>query len=144
MSLIFIPISILLWNTESVLNSLGQDKEATIYCQMYIRAAMPGLFLNCVSLSLTIFLTAMENSVVPMLIQSTLIILHIFNTFLMEVVLEQGFLGIAYASNMTHLMTVCMYWGYLNGWVQMFGNKNYKKILRPLDKEVFRNVNVFI
>ena len=143
-SLIFIPISVLLWNSEKILLYLGQDSEPAMYCQLYIRAAMPGLFLNCISLSLTIFLTAMENSVVPMVIQGALIVLHICNTFLMEVVFDQGFIGIAYASNMTHLMTVCMYWAYLSGNIRFLGKGNYKKILRPVDREVFRNVNVFI
>lgn len=83
----FIPISVILWNTESILISLGQQPEPARYCQMYLRAALPSIYLNCVTLSLTIFLTAMENSLVPMIIQSMLITMHLFYTFLMEVVL---------------------------------------------------------
>lgn len=141
---LFIPVGMLLWNSKWLLLSLGQHDESAMYCEMYLRAGLPGLYLNCVSLSLTIFLTAMENSFVPMVIQAALIVMHIFYTFFMEVIMEQGFLGIAYASNCTHMSTVILYFAYFRGWISFKGDPNYRKILRPIDKEVFRNINVFI
>lgn len=140
----FIPIGVILWNIEFILTSLGQQEAPAKYCQLYLRTAMPALYLNCVSLSLTIFLTAMENSLVPMIVQAALITLHLFYTFLIEVVLEQGFLGIAYASNCTHICTVAIFWAYFKGWFSVRGDPDYRKILRPINKEVFRNINVFI
>lgn len=140
----FIPIGMILWNTEYILTAMGQQAEPAKYCQLYLRMAMPALYLNCVSLSLTIFLTAMENSFVPMVIQALLIVMHLFYTFLMEVVLKQGFFGIAYASNCTHICTVVLFWLYFKGHLRFKGDPDYRKILRPIDKEVFRNINAFI
>ena len=87
-TVLFVPMGTIFWNSKYILIQLGQQEGPAIYCQRYLRAALPGLYLNCVQLSLTIFLTAMENSFVPMVIQAVLIAMHLIFTYVMVVLLN--------------------------------------------------------
>ena len=45
LSIIFVPILIVLLNSESILLKLGQDPKVSAFCYQYILVYLPGLFL---------------------------------------------------------------------------------------------------
>lgn len=66
-SAVYVPVCILLFNSKSFLLAFGMDAEVSEYCQKYLRVVLPGMFFDMIILSLTIFLTALERTFVPMM-----------------------------------------------------------------------------
>jgi Na+-driven multidrug efflux pump len=76
---------------------LGQNSEAAEECQRYLRMILPALYLDCIFDSFEVFLTAMEKSYLPMVIQIVSIPLHVFWCYLFTQEQQLGITGIAMA-----------------------------------------------
>jgi len=73
--------------------------------------ALPGIYLDCVLQSISIFFTAMEKSYIPMFVQLVFIPLHpVLCSFL---VTSNGFIGTAIAYNLTILLSLTFLTAYV-------------------------------
>lgn len=108
-TIIFGPVALTLYNSKMLLTALSQNSEAATYCQYYLRSVLPALYFDMVILSLTIYLTAMERTLVPMMIQISQILMHLTYTHLTQKVMGLGFSGLSIATNCTRLTTLMLF-----------------------------------
>ena len=109
-----------------------------------MRYTLPGIFTDCILLSLTIYMTAMENSLLPMIIQLIQILLHVIYTFVMMIILKSGFLGISYATNCTRISTLILFWIYIKMRSYCIDDQDFRKLWRKLSKEVLNKMEAFV
>lgn len=80
---IFVPIVIVFCNSKAIMvELLGQNGVAAEECQRYLTMILPALYIDSIFDSFEIFLTAMEKSYLPMVIQIVSIPLHVFWCYL--------------------------------------------------------------
>jgi Na+-driven multidrug efflux pump len=80
---IFVPIVIVFCNSKAIMvELLGQNSVAAEECQRYLTMILPALYIDSIFDSFEIFLTAMEKSYLPMVIQIVSIPLHVFWCYL--------------------------------------------------------------
>lgn len=76
-SLFYIPIGALMYNSEPILVSVfGQDPEASYYCQLMLRSIIPSTFLECLFETFQLYFISMQKSYIPMIIQGILLPIH--------------------------------------------------------------------
>lgn len=97
----FVPTSTILYSVESVLLSVGQDPSASAYAAQYIRMVIPGLFMQTLFTSTSIYLSAMERMFIPMAIQCAVVPLHYLLCQLFVINLDFQIVGCAFAQNIT-------------------------------------------
>jgi len=93
---------------------LGQNSKAAEECQIYLRMILPALYMDCIFDSFEVFLTAMEKSYLPMMIQIVSIPLHIFWCYLFTQEQQLGITGIAIAQMLTSTLRVAILYALLN------------------------------
>ena len=73
---------------------------------MLIRAQLVSIYMECVYESVSLFLTAMEKSYIPMVISVGLLPLHYMWCYLFVKMLGYGFIGVAYATFCTDTISL--------------------------------------
>ena len=100
--------------------------------------ALPGIYLDCILQSISIFFTAMEKSYIPMLIQMVFIPMHPF--WCHQLVSKYGFEGTAMAYN----LTIALSFASILSFVKINTNSEVKQVWVPIDAQVFQNLRVFV
>lgn len=99
----FVPVAIILSNAQIILVTIGQNAQVANYAQHYIKAYMPGLFLNGLFDGQRRFLNSLGRSDDPLLFQVVGIVLHVLWCYLFVTKMELGIEGIGYASTLSNL-----------------------------------------
>ena len=113
MTIAFFVILIVLFNTESILNSFGQDPLVSYYTQSYLVYYAPGFYLYSLCDLYRKFLNCFQLSFLPMVSFVISVGLHPLWCYLFIVQFKLDLLGIAYAGFITNLMNLSlMLWFY--------------------------------
>ena len=105
LTILFIPIAYIVTNSGSLLVSIfAQNEMASFFCQEYMCALLPGMYIYCIQLSYCFFFTAMEKSYIPMLIQIIFLPLHALLCYIFVFQLNLGFHGTTIAFNLTNFI----------------------------------------
>ena len=102
LSLCFIPIALLLYNTQLILELAGQNKEVAKYSATYIMAYLPGLYIQGLIDCQRRFLNSMKKYFNVMLIQGIAVIFHIGISHLFVDKLGYGIEGTGLAGLVTN------------------------------------------
>ena len=105
-TLIFIPLSLFLLQTERVFDFVGFDPKASYYSQLYINLLIPGLFFLGMLDSNRRYLNNLGYQNGPMYIQLTTTALHFLWCYLLIDVFEWGAAGAGVATSFTHFLTM--------------------------------------
>lgn len=89
----YIPITLLLINIETLLVSLGQDKEASKYAAQYMLAYLPGLYLQGFSDLHRRYLNCMGYSKMPFICLIIGTVFHYFISYHLVIELQMGIYG---------------------------------------------------
>jgi Na+-driven multidrug efflux pump len=105
---------------------------------MYLRVALPGIYLDCILQSISIFFTSMQKSYIPMLVQMVFIPLHPFWCRLL--VQYYGYEGTAMAYNLTIGLSLISIIGY----VRATSNTEIQQVWVPFNIDIINSMGVFI
>jgi len=105
-TVLYIPVSLLLWNTESLLVASGISQPSAQVAAVYCRTSLPGVLLNSYADSIDLFLIPLGYSYSISLVQSLVIPVHIFFCYMFTGVVNWGVQGVAMAHNFTAFFTV--------------------------------------
>jgi MATE family multidrug resistance protein len=108
MTLVLVPLSILLLNTERVFDLMGFDREASYYSLMYIYMLIPALWVLGLLDANRRLLSCMGYQNVPMAIQITNTFLHILWCWLFTDCFGFGIQGPSIATLLTNLLNLLM------------------------------------
>ena len=73
-TLAFIPLTIILLQTGNILILVGMHKEPSALAGQLMPYFIVGIYMNCMFYTIRLFLTCLENSLVPMLLQTCCLI----------------------------------------------------------------------
>lgn len=113
-TVIFIPVSLLLWKTEWILTSVGIDEASAHVAGVYCITMLPGVLLNSYADSIDLFLIPLGYTYSISLVQSLVVPIHIFFCYLFTCVIEWGVAGVAVAHNFTALITIVFLCAYVS------------------------------
>ena len=105
-TLIIIPLSLFLLQTETIFNLVGFDKNASHYSQLYINLLIPGLYFLGFLDSNRRFLTNLGYQNGPMYIQVVATALHFLWCYILIDVFELGAAGAGIATTFTNFITM--------------------------------------
>ena len=104
-TILFIPISFILLNSETLMRDVfQQDEKAAYFCQELISIMLPGIYFDCIFESISLYFTAMEKSFIPMQIQMVMVPSHYLLNYLLMYKFDFGLRGVALATNITCLL----------------------------------------
>jgi Na+-driven multidrug efflux pump len=107
---------------------------------MYLRTALPGIYMDSILQSISIFFTAMEKSYIPMLIQMVFIPQHSFWCELLVNRYDFGYPGTAIAYNITIGLSL----GSMLTFVKLSHNPQIQQVWVPFNSDVFLNCKAFV
>ena len=99
----FIPQSILLWNSESVLIMVGQNHEVAFAAQTYVRHLIPGILWFNMFETTRRFLNAQLKFLEPSIVQLTALFFHFFWCLIFIGYFELNLIGAALATWITYI-----------------------------------------
>lgn len=112
-TLSFLPISLLLFNMTSILICIGMHPESSKVAGHFAKVLSWGFYMDCMFQSKRMFLTATQNTFLPMMVQLCTICIHPLWCYLFVEHLNFGVTGCAIAQNITYtlqlmIIIVCM------------------------------------
>jgi len=113
-----------------------------MYCQVFLRAALPGTYMDCILFSATIFLTTMGNSLLPLMIQVAQICFHIFFMFLVNR-WDAGLVGTAYAYDLTKFCSLLIYIIVFRHYIYKTGHL-FNQVMVRISRDVFFDYGSFV
>ncbi|XP_065848301.1 protein DETOXIFICATION 54 [Euphorbia lathyris] len=108
-----IPISLLWINLESIMNSMGQDREITAMAATYCIYSLPDLLTNTLLQPLRVFLRSQQVTKPIMYCSLLAVIFHVPLNYMLVVVMKLGVPGVAMASVVTNMNMVVLMVGYV-------------------------------
>ncbi len=112
-----LPCALVQWYTGSILSAFGLDAELTEYTGQYVRNLVPG-FIIFVQFEITRrFVISQNLFALPTYVICLTTCLHMVWSYLFIIVLDCGFMGACYATNITWVLD----FGLLTGYIQYTG-----------------------
>ncbi|KAM7266322.1 hypothetical protein ACFE04_004219 [Oxalis oulophora] len=108
-----LPISVLWFNMENLMVSMGQDKSITAMAAVYTMYSLPDLLTNTLLQPLRVFLRSQQITKPMMWCTFLAVIFHIPLNYVLVIVMELGVPGVAIASVITNLNMLVLMVGYV-------------------------------
>lgn len=117
-----IPISLLWLNLETIMNSMGQDRNITAMASTYCIYSLPDLLTNTLLQPLRVFLRSQKVTKPIMYCSLMAVVFHVPLNYMLVVMMGLGVPGVAMASVVTNMNMVVLMVGYMwwvRGWWEM-------------------------
>jgi len=137
LAMTFLPIIIILFQSEAILVGIGQNAEVSHHAQAYVIAYLPGLILSGMIDSQRRFLNMLGYTKIPMICQTMGQVFHVLLCYIFVWKLEMSITGIGIASSITNLIIFLSLIQFTN-WTE-----DIQEAVQWPDKNTFRGIRQY-
>lgn len=134
MTVLFIPIAFIIWNTENILLALNQESRVAGFAQSYVMAFLPGLYLQGLADLQRRFLNGFGKNNIPFICTAIGVGFHSLWSEIFVLRLNYGIVGTGIANLITSSLTFTMLMVYTQT------QSDLKEALQLPDRRVFQDL----
>jgi multidrug resistance protein, MATE family len=133
-------MSFALWNVAWILTKAGMNPESSAIAGQYVQYLLWGLYMDCLFSSVRMYLTSLENTFIPLVLQIVSISLHPIWCYLIVTHSTLGVMGCALAQDITYSLQFVLILIYL----RFAESEELQACVKLPSMDSFGNMNEFL